>query len=87
MKITTPSYRPTPQFVAVITIIAALVCIVGWFFWAIEQARADQVPVRAVTAEMHEACASMPRGNQEMENGRIKCFKQLYGAGRVKINR
>jgi hypothetical protein len=56
-----------------------------WFLFAIEQARAE--PPRAISAEMHEACANMPRGNQEMENGRKQCFSELYGQGRYKVGR
>jgi hypothetical protein len=58
-----------------------------WFLFAIDQARAEEVPIRAVTAAQHEACAMMPRGSQEMENGRIKCFNKLYAQGRFKISR
>ena len=57
-----------------------------WFLWAIEQARAEDIPVRALTAAQHQVCADMPRGSQEMEDGRRQCFERLY-RGRVKINR
>ena len=50
----------------------------AWFLWAIEQARAEDIPVRAVTAAQHEVCANMPRGSQEMEEERYGCFKRLY---------
>lgn len=56
-----------------------------WFLFAIEQARAE--PPRAISAAQHQVCDDMPRGSQEMEDGRIKCFKDLYAQGRIKISR
>ena len=53
-----------------------------WFLWAIEQAQADEVPVRAVTAAQHDRCMNLPRGSQEMEEERYGCFKKLYRQGR-----
>jgi hypothetical protein len=58
--------------------IIVLVALVTWFLWCIEQARADDIPVRAITAAQHQLCADMPRGNQEMENGRKECYEKLY---------
>lgn len=56
-----------------------------WFLFVVEQAQADEP--RAVTAADHCACMTLPRGNQEMENERQKCFTKLYGTGRFKIDR
>ena len=58
-----------------------------WFLWAIDQAREEEEPIRAISAAMHDACASLPHGNQEMENERRKCFKQLYAQGKFRIDR
>ena len=57
--------------------LAALGVLIGgtliflWILWAIEQARANQVVVRAITPAEHCACAAMPRGNQEMEEEQV----------------
>ena len=59
----------------------------AWFLFAIEAAHAEDMPIRAVTAMQHEACMNMPRGSQEMEDGRQQCFEQLYAHRRVKISR
>lgn len=56
-----------------------------WFLWAIEQASADDMPIRAVTAAMHAKCADLPRGSQEMEDRRYECFNRLYGYSRYRI--
>jgi len=81
------SFRPTPHFTVALTIIITLVAVVTWIFWCIEQARADDIPIRAITAAQHQVCANMPRGNQEMENGRKQCFEQLYEGRWSRVNR
>lgn len=77
-------YRPTPDFTITLTVLAALVTIVLWIFWAIEQAQTEDIPARALTAAQHNRCATMPRGNQVTENARRACFDNLYN-GRIKI--
>jgi nitrogen fixation-related uncharacterized protein len=81
------SYKPTPIFMIVLVLIGGAVAITLWFFWAIQQAQADDMPIRAVTAAQHAGCANMPRGSQEMENGRKQCFSELYGQGRYRLTR
>lgn len=49
-----------------------------WFLWAIEQANAEEEPIRAISVEMHAVCADMPNGSQEMEDRKHDCFKELY---------
>lgn len=71
-------YKPTPAFVAALTIITGLVVVVVWIFWAIEQAQADNIEPRAISAAEHRRCADMPRGNQQMEMERQECFNELY---------
>lgn len=61
-----------------VTVIITLVLITAWFYWAIEKAYGDDIKPRAITAQMHQVCADMPRGNQEMEEERHECFKKLY---------
>lgn len=58
-----------------------------WFLFVIEQAAANTAPIRAVTAAEHDACAAMPHGSQEMEDGRRKCFSKLYAQGVFSIDR
>lgn len=70
----------TPWGVIIIAVLATVV----WFVWAVEQAYADDIPVRAITAAQHSSCADMPRGSQEMEEERHECFRKLYGQGRWK---
>lgn len=81
------SYRPTPHFVVAVGIIIAMVWLTLWFVFAIEQAQAGELPTRAVSAAQHQVCDDTPRGSQEMEDGRIKCFRKLYAQGRIKIDR
>lgn len=71
-------YKPTPTFVTALTIITGLVVVVVWIFWAIEQAQADDIEPRAISAAQHSRCADMPRGNQQMEMERQECFNELY---------
>jgi nitrogen fixation-related uncharacterized protein len=77
-------YKPTPAFTIAVTIIASLVAVTWWFFWAIDQAQANDINLRALSAAQHNRCAAMPRGNQVTENARRACFDNLYD-GRVKI--
>lgn len=58
-----------------------------WFLWAIEQAHADNIVPRAISAAQHERCMSMPRGSQEMEENRHGCFKALYEGRWISITR
>ena len=77
-------YRPSKEFVAALITIAVVVITTVWIWWAISQAKPA---VRAVSDASHQVCGNMPRGSQEMENGRKQCFEQLYAFGRPQAGR
>lgn len=65
---------------AVISVLLIVVLMVLWIFWAIDQM--EVVQVRAITVAQHDRCATMPHGDQEMEERKHECWKELYeGSG------
>ena len=58
-----------------------------WILLAVHNYRLENIQVRALTAEDHAGCADKPRGTQEMENERLKCFRTTYGNTPFRIDR
>jgi uncharacterized membrane protein YccF (DUF307 family) len=67
-----------PYLIVILSLAGIILALAIWLIYLIHASTINNVPVRAISAAEHAACATLPRGSQEMEDRRYDCFKTLY---------